>query len=214
MAPARAIATREHVEQRLRDTAPGGDPLDAWIARLTPEQPEPLRQHLPARFNRAAVMVPLVERAEGLTVLLTQRASHLKNHPGQISFPGGKMEKHDKDLAHTALRETHEETGVVQNDVSLIRQITNTYIPPSNFLVHTFMGTVPFKPEFKKNHEVEKILEVSVSELLDERSLTTKKMATSYMKEIDIPCFQLSNHVVWGATAMMLSEIKDLLKSI
>lgn len=182
---------------------PEGRPVLSWeeISLRKPRSAGVLALFYPDSFNNT-------------TFLLTLRASYKGVHADQISFPGGKMEKHDKDLAYTALRETHEETGVVQNDVSLIRQITNTYIPPSNFLVHTFMGTIPFKPEFKKNHEVEKILEVSVSELLDERSLTTKKMATSYMKEIDIPCFQLSNHVVWGATAMMLSEIKDLLKSI
>ncbi|MDZ7615115.1 MAG: NUDIX domain-containing protein [Flavobacteriaceae bacterium] len=108
------------------------------------------------------------------------------------------MEKNDIDMAFTALRETYEETGINQKDVNLIRQITNTYIPPSNFLVHTFLATVPFKPEFKKNHEVEEILEIPVSELLNDRSLTTKRMSTSYMEEINIPCFQLNNHIVWG----------------
>jgi len=98
---------RHEVEQRLRGTAPGGDPLAAWLAGLTPEQTSVLRQQLPASLARAAVMVPLVERPEGLTVLLTQRASHLKNHPGQISFPGGRVEASDAGPWETAVREAY-----------------------------------------------------------------------------------------------------------
>lgn len=203
----------QHLKQ-LSESSLGG--LNSQLKMIPEGRPVLSLQEINLRRPRPAGVLALFypDRFNNTSFLLTLRASYKGVHADQISFPGGKMEIHDMDLAHTALRETHEETGVEQNDVSLIRQITNTYIPPSNFLVHTFMGTIPFKPEFKKNHEVEEILEVSVSELLDERSLTTKRMSTSYMQEIDIPCFQLNNHVVWGATAMMLSEIKDLLKSI
>ena len=110
---------RRQLEQRLQGTAPGGDPFDAWIAGLSPEQTAALRGHLPGDFARAAVMVPLVERPEGLTVLLTQRASHLKNHPGQISFPGGSIEPHDAGPWEAALRETREEIGLEPGFASL-----------------------------------------------------------------------------------------------
>ena len=90
-------ALRDRIERRLRATAPGGDPLQAWISGLTPQQTTELRRHLPPSFARAAVLVPLIDRPEGLTVLLTRRASHLKNHPGQISFPGGRVEGGDRD---------------------------------------------------------------------------------------------------------------------
>ena len=120
MAPGSIRASREHVEQRLHGTAPGGDPLDAWVAGLTPEQAAALREQLPARFERAAVMVPLIERADGLTVLLTQRASHLKHHPGQISFPGGRIEPHDAGPWEAAVRETWEEIGLAPGYASRV----------------------------------------------------------------------------------------------
>ena len=85
-------AVRRAHRARLRDTAPGGDPLERLVAGLEPEQTAGAARAAAGRAARAAVLVPLVERPEGLTVLLTQRASHLKHHPGQISFPGGRIE--------------------------------------------------------------------------------------------------------------------------
>lgn len=200
--------------QKLSKVSLGG--LSSQLKMIPEGRPVLSHEEIILRRPKSAAVLALFypDRFHNTTFLLTLRASYKGVHADQISFPGGKMEKNDIDMAFTALRETHEETGINQKDVNLIRQITNTYIPPSNFLVHTFIGTVPFKPEFKKNHEVEKILEIQVSELLNDRSLTTRRMSSSYMQEIDIPCFQLNDHIVWGATAMILSEIKDLLNSI
>jgi len=92
--------------------------------------------------------------------------------------------------------------------------LTKTYIPPSNFWVTPFMGILKKTPVFKTNDEVEKLIEVSLVDVLDENSLSSKNLTTSYMVNIDVPCFKLNNYIVWGATAMMLSEIKDLLKLV
>ncbi len=144
--------------------------------------------------------------------LLTLRASYNGLHASQISFPGGKYDKVDKTLKYTALREAYEEVGIPESKVRIIKEMTQTFIPPSNFLVNPYLGTLDFTPEFIKNDEVEEIIEVKVSDLLDDNTITIKNLSTSYMKNIDVPCFNLNNYVVWGATAMMLSEIKDLLK--
>ena len=144
--------------------------------------------------------------------LLTQRASYNGTHSAQISFPGGKVEEKDLNLQETALRETYEEVGVASNSVKVIRQLSNSYIPPSNFLVTPFLGIASKKPSFIPNNEVASLIEVLTSDLLDDDNLTFKEMETSYMKNINVPCFKLNNYIVWGATAMMLSEIKDLLK--
>jgi len=146
--------------------------------------------------------------------LLTQRASYNGTHSAQISFPGGKMEKRDTNLEKTALRETFEEIGVLQNDIKIYRQITKTYIPPSNFWVTPFMGFLEYTPKLVANKEVNEFIEVKLKDLLDDTSITSKNLTTSYMKNIDVPCFKLNNYIVWGATAMILSEIKDLIKSI
>jgi len=144
--------------------------------------------------------------------VLTKRAAYKGVHSAQISFPGGKIDKNDIDLKATALRETEEEIAV--KNVTIIRQLTTTYIPPSNFYVTPFIGYLKHKPLFKINNEVQKVISVKLSELLDDKNVTSKIMHTSYIKNITVPCFKLSNYTVWGATAMLLSEIKDLFKAL
>ncbi len=144
--------------------------------------------------------------------ILTERAQYNGVHSAQISFPGGKQNISDKDLSATALRETYEEISAT--NIALIRELTRTYIPPSNFYVTPFLGYLGKEPLFKPNNEVEKIIPVLLSDLLDETSVSSKNLSTSYMKNIDVPCFKLNNYIVWGATAMLLSEIKDLIKGL
>jgi len=154
------------------------------------------------------------DRNYNTKILLMLRASYNGVHSAQISLPGGKKEKNDSDLETTALRETEEEIGIFRNDITIIRELTKTYIPPSNFWVTPFMGILEKTPVFTTNDEVEKLIEVSLVDILDEKSLSSKNLTTSYMVNIDVPCFKLNNYIVWGATAMMLSEIKDLLKLV
>jgi hypothetical protein len=86
------------------------------------------------------------------------------------------------------------------------------YIPPSNFLATPFMAIAPKKPNFSTNYEVDSTIEVLLEDLLNDNSLSIVNITTSYMKNADVPCFKLNDYIVWGATAMMLSEIKELLK--
>jgi 8-oxo-dGTP pyrophosphatase MutT (NUDIX family) len=146
--------------------------------------------------------------------LLTLRANYEGTHASQISFPGGKFDVSDFDLKHTALRETFEEVGIESKKVKILKQMSDTYIPPSNFLVSPFIGLHYETPVFNYNHEVEQLIEVKLSDLLNDRTIAIKNLSTSYMKNIDVPCYILNNYTVWGATAMILSEIKDFLKSL
>ena len=163
--------------------------------------------------RKAAVLVLFYPNINNETCfLLTKRASYKGTHSAQISFPGGKTEKSDKNLQETALRETLEEVGVQPSTVKIIRELTDVYIPPSNFLATPFLGFVDEKPTFILNHEVEKEIEVLVSDLLDDANISFVTLDTSYMKKVAVPCYKMNNHIVWGATGMMLSEIKELLK--
>lgn len=146
------------------------------------------------------------------TFLLTKRASYKGTHSAQISFPGGKPEPIDLNLKSTALREANEEIGVDHNEITIIRRLSDTYIPPSNFLVTPFLGYCNQKPIFTPNYEVAEIIEVSVKELLNDSNITYTPMSTSYMDNVEVPSFKLNGYIVWGATAMILSEIKDLIK--
>ncbi len=167
------------------------------------------------RPKKAAVLALFYPNIKNETCfLLTLRANYKGVHAAQISFPGGKFESSDKNLKNTAIRETFEEIGINSNDIQIKKQMTDTFIPPSNFLVSPFLGILNYTPKFTYNHEVEKVIEVRLSDLLNDKSITIKNLSTSYMKNIDVPCYKLNNYTVWGATSMMLSEIKDLLKLI
>ena len=164
--------------------------------------------------KKAAVLALFYpNQKEQTTFLLTQRASYKGTHSAQISFPGGKIEKSDKCLKETALREAYEEVGVAQQKIEIFRELTDVYIPPSNFLATPFLGFSEQKPNFQINHEVASVIEVTIDELLDDSNITSVNLTTSYMKNIDVPCFKINNLIIWGATGMMLSEIKELLNS-
>jgi 8-oxo-dGTP pyrophosphatase MutT (NUDIX family) len=163
--------------------------------------------------KKAAVLVLFYPNANNeTTFLLTKRASYKGAHSAQISFPGGKVNALDLSLQETALRETFEEVGVQLKSSGIIREITTVYIPPSNFLATPFMAIAAKKPNFNTNYEVESIIEVLLEDLLNDNSLSIVNLTTSYMSKTDVPCFKLNDYIVWGATAMMLSEIKELLK--
>ncbi len=140
---------------------------------------------------------------------------HRKTYPGihsdQIGFPGGKMERQDKDIMETALRETHEEVGALPKNIEVVRALTKVFIPPSNFEVQPFIGLYrkehPFVPQ---EVEVEALIEVPVADFMDDRNLITQKLTTSYANDLEVPAFRLKGYTVWGATAMMLSEIREI----
>jgi 8-oxo-dGTP pyrophosphatase MutT (NUDIX family) len=147
--------------------------------------------------------------------ILILRKAYEGVHSAQVAFPGGKVEIHDKSLEETALRETFEEVGIQVSDVEVVRELSQVYIPPSNFYVQPYFGIMNFTPQFiKQEDEVEDLIEVDLDDFLDDKFLISKTVLTSYSVEVEVPAFNLNGHVVWGATAMMLSEIKDLLKHI
>lgn len=160
-----------------------------------------------------AVFYPDKEAKAHFVLIL--RKTYRGVHSNQVGFPGGRVELTDRDLEHTALRETEEEVGIPEQDVQVIKQLTKLYIPPSDFWVHPFVGLLKKTPVLvPQESEVERILEIDVDEFLEESSLIKQNLSTSYAKNIEVPAFSLGGHVVWGATAMMLSELKDLLKEV
>ena len=166
--------------------------------------------------NKAGVMAMFYPDVNDMThLVLILRKTYRGVHSNQVGFPGGRVEAEDKNLKHTALRETEEEIGVPGKEITVIKRLTRLYIPPSDFWVYPYVGLYDATPIFiPQETEVEQVLEVALQDLLNEESLITKKLSTSYAEEIEVPAFFLSGHVVWGATAMMLSELKDMLKTI
>ena len=146
-------------------------------------------------------------KANETHLILILRKTYKGVHSAQVGFPGGKVEK------EAALRETEEEVGVPRKVITVLKQLTEIYIPPSNFFVQPFLGLTGNTPTFiPQDEEVEALIEVPLSLFMDDSTLITKKITTSYATNIDVPAFLLNDHVVWGATAMMLSEVRELLK--
>ncbi|MGI9551598.1 MAG: NUDIX hydrolase [Aurantibacter sp.] len=166
--------------------------------------------------KRAGVMALFYPNRKNETMLLLiLRKTYEGVHSNQIGFPGGKEEEGDNNLLATALRETEEEVGVSEEKVITLKELTEVYIPPSNFMVSPYVGLSTEKISFIiQEEEVENLVEVSMRDLLDDNKIFTQKMATSYGADVDVPAFKLNGYTVWGATAMMLSEVKDLLKQV
>ena len=205
------MASRQLIEERLRGTQPGGDPVNALIAGLEPGQAEELRRLLPAEFSRAAVLVPIVDRPEGLSVLLTQRASHLKNHPGQISFPGGRAEAADSSPWETALRETEEEIGIGREHVSLAGYLADHFVI-SGYLVTPAVAFVRTGFELKLDlTEVDEVFEVPLEFVLDPANHVPRerRFGGHTFTAFDIP---YQRHNIWGATAGMLMTLYRMLR--
>lgn len=147
--------------------------------------------------------------------LLILRKTYEGVHSDQVAFPGGREEEIDRDLLATALRETEEEVGVPEKSVAVLKGLTQVYIPPSNFMVSPFIGLCSDELSISiQEEEVEKVVEVPIQDLLDDKKIFSKKIKTSYAVDVDVPAFKLNGYTVWGATAMMLSEVKDLLKQV
>ncbi len=163
----------------------------------------------------AAVMALFYPAADTTKLLLILRKTYPGVHSNQIGFPGGKVEPEDHDLLQTALRETEEEVGVRKDAITVVKSLSEVYIPPSNFLVQPYLGLYEEpEPFVLQKEEVEALVEIPLLEFLDEANEIEQQMKTSYSDKIIVPAFKLEGHTVWGATAMMLNEIKDLLLKV
>ena len=163
----------------------------------------------------AAVLMLIYPKNNLAHLALILRTSYNGVHSSQIAFPGGKVETFDTDYQQTALRETHEEIGISPELITVIRDFTPIYIPPSNFMVYPFLGYSTTELSFIPDQdEVAGIIQLPLSEFLDDNIVITNRMSTSYNNDIDVPAFKIQNHIVWGATAMMLSELKDVLRNV
>lgn len=162
----------------------------------------------------SAVMMLLYPKGLKTHVLLIERATYKGVHSGQVGFPGGKYEQEDADLLHTALRETQEEVGIEDKDIQIIQPYTKIYIPPSNFFVQPYLGIsrkeLLFIPDA---FEVANIIELPLDILMEDQLIQTVEMKTSYASWTQVPAFVYKGYTIWGATAMMLSELKETLKT-
>ena len=167
----------------------------------------------PSEAGVMAVFYP--DASNDTRIVLILRKTYKGVHSNQVGFPGGRREAEDHDLQDTALRETEEEVGIPKEKIEVIKKLSKLYIPPSNCWVQPYIGIVDETPQFvREESEVEAILEVLLSDFLNDQNIISEKLTTSYADAIDVPAYLLNEKVVWGATGMMLSEVRQLLLKI
>ncbi len=164
-----------------------------------------------APLSPAAVLLPLYKKHGEYHILLTRRTQKVEHHKGQISFPGGARHEHDRGIRDTALRETFEEIGVRPEDVQILGELDNMGTLTSNYLVTPFVGIIPYPYELTVNRdEIEKLIEVPLSALADEKNHREEVYVIEGIKFKAI-MFDYRDHVIWGATARILEQFLDLL---
>lgn len=198
----------EFLERELEEELPG---------EISHSKMYPISEYKPKISDDhkiGCVLILLYPKNNEWHLLLVKRAhNETDSHSAQISFPGGKFEEKDYGYSDCALRETHEEVGLNPSTIGVIGELSSVYVYASNYLVFPFVGFTSSEPNFEpEEDEVEYIIEVPLSQLLDNKNIKNKSMTLSGDRKIDnVPYFNFKNEVVWGATAMMLSELKDVL---
>jgi 8-oxo-dGTP pyrophosphatase MutT (NUDIX family) len=162
-----------------------------------------------ARLSSVLVLLyPIGERAH---IAFIRRNEYDGIHSGQISFPGGGREETDLSHTDTALREAWEETGIDPERVEILGELTQLYIPPSNFLVFPVVGFTGARPDFNPDpSEVQEIIEIEMEKLREPGILQQREIVLSADFSIMAPCFVVGDAVIWGATAMIISELLEM----
>jgi 8-oxo-dGTP pyrophosphatase MutT (NUDIX family) len=182
-----------------------------WMA----PRPRPIERILdpPADCRWAAVLVLLFPLQDQLALVLTRRADTLLDHRGQISFPGGAREPGES-FPQAALRDLHEELGVPPRRVQLLGELSELYIPPTNFCVQPVVGLVDPRPDFEPApDEVAEVIQVPLAHLLSASS-REEEVWTIRGEPAHVPFFRVGEHIVWGATAMILGELIMMLDAL
>ncbi|MFZ4523295.1 MAG: NUDIX hydrolase [Bacteroidales bacterium] len=201
------------LEQRLRGPLPGKS-AQLKMSSLVRIQ-ELMKFSQPEDAMQSSVLILLYPQQESIGLVLMLRPEYKGVHSGQISLPGGKYEDSDESLIFTALREANEEIGIDPGQVQIIGQLTDLYIPPSNFIVNPVVGYQASRPQFTADpSEVARLIEISLEELLDDSNRQMKKMKLSMGLSIKVPSYYINGDVIWGATAMILSEFREIVSEI
>ncbi len=165
-----------------------------------------------SKTRKAGVMALVFPKNGEAYLALILRTTYDGAHSGQVALPGGKYELKDQLLWKTALREVEEEIGVAQNKISLIKPLTSLYIPPSDFRVHPFLAKANESLSFKlQQEEVAELIEMPIAYLIEQKEINEITIEAAAKKTVEVPAFVFGEHIIWGATAMILNELKQLL---
>ena len=165
--------------------------------------------------KKCSVMIVLSPYKDFFKTLVIRRSEYDGIHSKQISFPGGKYEDIDGELLNTAIRETYEEISLKIDKNDVVGKLTDIYIPPSNFLVTPYVSIINTIPSLKKDPiEVSDIIEIDLSIIMNDDAIKSHTISNSKYGKISVPCFVQDGNIIWGATAMVLSELREILLKV
>lgn len=204
------------LEERLKGELPGFSSWKEMGARLWEKDYFPPSNT--KLYKNASVLLCLILEKDRIFIPFIQRPKEKGPHSNQIGLPGGSFEPDDFDLLNTALRETNEEIGIEKEKIQVIGKLTPLYIPVSKYLVHPYVGFIEKIPEFKINtKEVEVLLLLTLDDFLNPHN-KKRKWITIHTNLIPfkmyVPIFEIHQHIIWGATAMILNEFITIYKEI
>lgn len=201
------------IKLKLNETLPGEDAQ--FLMAPVDRRRVNIESFEETDFKRSAVMLALCrDESDNWYIPLTERFAYDGVHSGQVSFPGGKFDEGDINYEHTAARECFEEIGI--RNIEIVGNLTKLFIPVSKFLVQPVVGFCPEKNvELHKNpREVKTIIKLYLNSLMNENIVRSGMVKTRNEQKIEAPYFEVEGLKVWGATAMILSEFKTVLKTI
>ena len=203
----------DRLKEKLLQPLPGLDAQNRMASRV-----RPMPDRIPDDARPSAVMALLYPQDGELWLLLIKRIDDGKAHSGQISLPGGRKDPEDADLAATALRETNEEVGIPPQNIEVLGALSTLYIPVSNSQVHPFVGYAQQKQDYALSiNEVQYVLDVPLRELFDAGKKIVTRITPAAFPDITLkaPAYKLDEeHLVWGATAMILSKLEYLFEGL
>ncbi|OFX19321.1 MAG: hypothetical protein A2041_03240 [Bacteroidetes bacterium GWA2_31_9b] len=166
-----------------------------------------------SRIN-AAVLILLYIKEEKINLAFIKRSEYDGPHSGQISLPGGKYKESDKTFIHTAIRESEEEIGINSDDIEILGQLTPLQIPISKYYVQPVIGRYKIEPIFTPDKlEVDYVIEINLDDLSNIENCKTEQFNFKHL-QFEAPVYKCNNHIIWGATAMILSEFLEVIKQI
>ena len=181
------------------------------IMMIEPRPGHKTYEEMKNKCKKAGVMVLFFPRKNKLYLILTRRTKMVQYHPNQISFPGGQCEPNESPL-EAGLRETYEELGISPEKIKILGELTPLYIPSSNYCIYPSVGVMDKAPIYNlRVKEVSEVMEIPLTYLLDRKNIT-KETWNIKNRQINVPFYLYEKHKIWGATAMVLAELLDIIR--